>query len=96
MTPVVFVVAVIVGSALDPFMWIGPIYGAVKSRSWKLPIALGGAVAALEVAVLAAFITGPFDGRMAAAKVFAGIVFGLIAFGIAKLIRRGKPAAPAS
>ena len=96
MTPVIFIVAVIVGSALDPFMWVGPIYGAVKSRSWKLPIALGAAIAALEVAVFAAFMTGPFDGGMAAAKVLAGIAFGLIAFGIAKLIRRGKPAAPAS
>jgi len=94
MTPVAFVVAVIVGSALSPFAWIGAIYGAIKSRSWKLPIVLGAVGAALEVAIIAAFTTGPFDAGLAVAKVFAGIVCGLIVFGIAKLIRRGKPAAP--
>jgi uncharacterized membrane protein YeaQ/YmgE (transglycosylase-associated protein family) len=80
----------LIGSALDPIMWIGPIVGVVYSRSWVLPILLGIVGAVLDVVILPLiFPSAQIISEVVVGRLFAGSIFGLIAYFVAKSLRRG-------
>jgi hypothetical protein len=86
--------AIIVGSSLDPVMWVGPIVGAIASRKSWVAAALGIAGALVSIVIDRALrVAPPADDLQAAiviGKLVAGVLFGFFASGVGLMIRRRK------